>query len=194
MSEYGASGYKPANTAYDDVHHQFMCLDESEQVRYFEALSKENQAKVTTEIRRTTRMVSLFRSMYEHKPLVDDLKDSLLIWRSMKSQLRPQEAANLETPLSNPSLSSPITQGGCRGEANDVDMEIEAKVLLFKESQPYSDPNLEATFPNQSIPASKLLDIDNDGNPLCAKCPSDIIRYFHLPANNMIWVEVQEIY
>jgi hypothetical protein len=94
----------------------------------------------------------------------------------------------------NPSLSSPITQGDCRGGANDVGMEIEAKVLLFKKSQPYSDPNLEATFPNQSIPASKLLDIDNDGNPLFSKCPSDVIRYFHLPANNMIWVEVQEIY
>jgi hypothetical protein len=35
-----------------------------------------------------------------------------------------------------------------------------------------------------------LLCDEGEINPLMQPCGDDIIRYFHLPANNMIWVEV----
>jgi hypothetical protein len=48
---------------------------------------------------------------------------------------------------------------------------------------------LPGEFPNQKIPVHKLLS-DTENNPLSEACPADHLRYFHLPTNNMRWIEV----
>jgi hypothetical protein len=55
---------------------------------------------------------------------------------------------------------------------------------------PYDHPALEDKFPNQKVPLSLLLEDSPKENPLMWKCEEDMIRYFHIPANNMSWVEV----
>lgn len=35
---------------------------------------------------------------------------------------------------------------------------------------------------------------NKEDNPLTKKCEEDTIRYFHFPANNMLWVEVLNVY
>jgi hypothetical protein len=44
-------------------------------------------------------------------------------------------------------------------------------------------------FPHQKISLHDLLEEDKD-NPLSATCEPGALRYFHLPSNNMSWIEV----
>ncbi|KAI1862732.1 uncharacterized protein JN550_010069 [Neoarthrinium moseri] len=43
-------------------------------------------------------------------------------------------------------------------------------------------------FPDQKIAMETILD-GADDNPLSEECPKDTIRYFHIPSNNMEWIE-----
>jgi len=73
---------------------------------------------------------------------------------------------------------------------NDIDADINASVIFFKDSQPYDVPGLPRSFPNQKMSVRDLLDdADPARNPLMQPCPKDEVHYFHLPANNMLWVE-----
>lgn len=45
-------------------------------------------------------------------------------------------------------------------------------------------------FPNQKVPIKDLLTNTVD-NPLKESCKDDMFRYFHLPTNNMAWIEVR---
>jgi hypothetical protein len=49
--------------------------------------------------------------------------------------------------------------------------------------------NVQGYFPNQKIPVHILLS-DIDDNPLKEPCKPGTFRYFHLPTNNMAWIEV----
>ncbi|KAH7304372.1 hypothetical protein BKA65DRAFT_579223 [Rhexocercosporidium sp. MPI-PUGE-AT-0058] len=51
-----------------------------------------------------------------------------------------------------------------------------------------TNEGIDGSFPNQKISIHKMLN-DTTGNPLAERCPSNQLRYFHLPANNMRWVE-----
>jgi hypothetical protein len=66
-------------------------------------------------------------------------------------------------------------------------------MILYQDSKPYRDPNYPEEFPNQKLPIHNLLDSKKETNPLARECPKNMIRYFHLPANNMSWVEVRKI-
>jgi hypothetical protein len=48
---------------------------------------------------------------------------------------------------------------------------------------------VEGQFPNQKIPVHIILS-DIEDNPLREQCKSGTFRYFHLPTNNMAWIEV----
>jgi hypothetical protein len=64
-------------------------------------------------------------------------------------------------------------------------------MILFKDSKKHTDPDYPEKFPDQKIPLDDLLyREDKATNPLMKECPPNMIRYFHLPANNMSWVEV----
>jgi hypothetical protein len=68
---------------------------------------------------------------------------------------------------------------------------LNANMILFEDSKKYTDPTYPDKFPNQKIPIEELLyNEDPELNPLMKPCPPNRIRYFHLPANNMSWVEV----
>jgi hypothetical protein len=72
-----------------------------------------------------------------------------------------------------------------------IDSEIKASIIFFRDSRPYDIPGIENEFPNQKISVKTLLAEDKRINPLMQPCEDNMIRYFHFPANNMIWVEVR---
>lgn len=76
------------------------------------------------------------------------------------------------------------------GSGGSVDSEIKASIIFFKDSRPYDIPDIENEFPNQKMSVRDLLAEDRESNPLMQPCEDNMIRYFHFPANNMIWVEV----
>jgi len=73
---------------------------------------------------------------------------------------------------------------------DSVDWDVKAAMIYFKDSRPYDVPDVDNCFPNQKISIKDLLADNEESNPLMQPCEDDMIRYFHLPANNMIWVEV----
>ncbi|RYO93971.1 hypothetical protein DL764_007900 [Monosporascus ibericus] len=50
-------------------------------------------------------------------------------------------------------------------------------------------PGVNGEFPNQKVSVQTLIIKDEDTNPLMWNFGDDTIRYVHLPANNMAWVE-----
>jgi hypothetical protein len=75
--------------------------------------------------------------------------------------------------------------------------DLKARVIYFKKESekgqltPYNHPTIGGVFPNQYVPLNLLLENNPKINPLMWKCEENMIRYFHMPANNMLWVEVQ---
>ncbi|KAH8679093.1 hypothetical protein BGZ60DRAFT_402512 [Tricladium varicosporioides] len=60
---------------------------------------------------------------------------------------------------------------------------------------PYDHPDLlPEKFPDQKIPLDQFLQNDSEHNPLMWKCNEDMIRYFHIPANNMEWEAISRYY
>ena len=84
----------------------------------------------------------------------------------------------------------PPVQATLRKAVDDVD--VFAKMIFFKDSVPYTLPDfLPEEFPDQKIPLKRLLyDEDPLRNPLTRSYPDGMIRYFHVPGNDMKWVEV----
>jgi hypothetical protein len=77
------------------------------------------------------------------------------------------------------------------------DPDLKASMIFFKDlgkgdgMRAYSHPRFAGEFPNQKIQLKTLIFETNPLlNPLAEKCEPAMIRYFHLPANNMTWVEV----
>jgi hypothetical protein len=52
-----------------------------------------------------------------------------------------------------------------------------------------SCPSSYMSYSTDRYPLSKIL-LASDTNPLTEKCKPNTIRYFHFPANNMHWIEV----
>jgi len=69
-----------------------------------------------------------------------------------------------------------------------------ASIMMFAKSVPFTtkNPRCQGVFPNQRIPVYELLE-EKSNNPLMEKCVDGVIRYFHLPANQMQWVEVRNV-
>jgi hypothetical protein len=101
-------------------------------------------------------------------------ESSLSDWRklNLRRDPEPERSQRLEDP---PDRS--------------VDYDIKASMIYFKNSRPFDVPGVDHNFPNQKISVKDLL-CDEEDNPLMQSCDDDMIRYFHFPANNMIWVEV----
>ncbi|KAI1170181.1 hypothetical protein F4777DRAFT_134547 [Nemania sp. FL0916] len=67
-------------------------------------------------------------------------------------------------------------------------------VIQFQNSKGFTDPDqrLSGEFPNQTTTIDKLLDESNPEENLLYKdreSDSNHIKYFHIPSNNMTWVE-----
>lgn len=67
---------------------------------------------------------------------------------------------------------------------------LQAGAVYFKNGEPYSHPRLHGSFPDQMTPLADLLAKDGDKSVLKEPCEEGMLRWFHIPANNMSWVEV----
>lgn len=160
----------------DVTLHYFACLQASERPRYLAGLSAKSQKRIRKEERRVQKLVEY----YEARPNTDGgaqrkkFKESLRAWRGYEARAEAQDKLAV-------------------AEEESVDAEMKAAMIYFKNSRPYDVPGFENEFPNQKISVKDLLADDVERNPLMQACDEDSVRYFHLPANNMIWVEVSTI-
>jgi len=188
------------STIEDGVLHFFACLKFSEREEYLGSLQGtdklELKQRIVDELARATRL----RNIFEAEGLKTE--NGKLI-RSFKATLyqrfpRTRSHATQEVPPNAQATQGATTESKrLEDEVADVVLgDLRANVIYFKRRSkdshphPYDHPELEDTFPNQKVPLGLLLE-DNPKNPLMWKCEEDMIRYFHIPANNMSWVEVR---
>jgi hypothetical protein len=143
-----------------DAHHQLRIREEHRRIRDHKALL---EARDDGLVRLLTTNLSMLRQSKDFKKLLHQ---------------GPAEDTIEQGP--EDSAPSPPTRY-C----------LNANMILFKDSKKYTDKTYPDEFPNQKIPIDELLySEDRARNPLTKECPGGMIRYFHLPANNMSWVEV----
>jgi len=167
--------------------HYLGCLPFRDRNHFFDGLQAD-QEKLKNSILEEEARIYRLRETFEGDETTRDGKllstFKTALATKFKAQGRQQHA--LPPPRSTTtSTVSPISKIG------DLD-DLNANVIYFKNHEPYDHPDFKSsgTFPNQKIPLSLLLKRDQKKNPLMWKCEENMIRYFHVPANNMAWIEV----
>jgi hypothetical protein len=165
------------NRVLDVTLHYFGCLKASEHEAYFASLPQKSKRRIVEEKLR----IRCLRTHFEARPKTEKgatlkkFKSSLSEWRKLNLRGDPE-----------PERSQPLD--GVQDVS--VDYDIKASMIYFKNSRPFDVPGVDSNFPNQKIAVSELLCDEEENNPLMRPCDDDTIRYFHFPANNMIWIEV----
>lgn len=176
----------------DVKSHYFGCLKLSERQRFLEHLPKRNQAQIREEENRTYQLRLILEA-----DSAKQTREGVLFSRHRQSLRQWQTSRNVEKELkkcpSSPSVSSTTST---TSETPIGNVDIFANMMFFKDSAPHTLADfLPEEFPDQKIPLKQLLyDEDPLRNPLTRRCPDGMIRYFHVPGNDMKWVEVSFLY
>jgi hypothetical protein len=174
-----------------EVIHYFGCLQVSERHAYFNRLEKKEQDRLKAESARFARLRGYF---YDQEPgttakiLIQDLKECLDKWRDLHDKSRDPQLNEPNLKPADEVLKKDVEH---LKKAPENDPDLKANVIYYKGGQKYDHPKfLPDVFPHQKIAVEHLLNEDDKNeNPLMMDCDKDMIRYFHLPANNMHWVE-----
>ncbi|KAI1498006.1 hypothetical protein F5X99DRAFT_342470 [Biscogniauxia marginata] len=146
---------------------------------------------------------TLSKDLSEHH-LVDKLEESRLEWRNSEEceaniqKARRSHVGHKQRNVLPPDVSSRVD------EAYEPEKDVNVPIMLFENGKGVNDGDKEdkrvwGTFPSQKTTVANLFDGESDKNlknSLLHKdrysgedgC-TDRIRYYHLPANNMKWVE-----
>ncbi|TVY93931.1 hypothetical protein LAWI1_G000709, partial [Lachnellula willkommii] len=176
----------------DVVLHYFGCLKFSERADFLAELDETNKLKLR--IREETKRIEKLRDIFEAEgprtssgKVLDSFKKTLSHWSGIKRSYTHLEGA----------IPDPGTLDGPEERAKEWILDdMRANVIYFKKHHedddnpgPYDHPAFVDNFPNQKISLKQLLSSDKEKNPLMWPCEPNMIRYFHLPANNMEWIE-----
>jgi hypothetical protein len=157
--------------------HYFGCLPMAERSHYFQSLTEYHKGHINERVRDVNEVRKALENDEETACLLKDFTSSMRMFRDRTNNIPQYERAPETQPVKEKSPTA------CCG--------IFAHMVLFKSSSPYSDPEYPQAWPNQMLPLEDLLyDKNAKSNPLMKPCERDMIRWFHLPSNNMTWVEV----
>jgi len=176
-----------------EVIHYFGCLTASERNEYFELLDEKQQGRLRTESARFARLRRSFEEQAKRKigstadTIIKNLKDSLEIWRSLQPLPINPPVKELDIAPTPEALEKDVEH---LEKAPENDPDLKVNLIYYKGSKRHTHPDFPDEFPNQKIPIEDFLkEGDTRKNPLMMDCEEGMIRYFHLPANNMHWVE-----
>jgi hypothetical protein len=176
----------------ENVLHYFGCLKFSEREDFLESLEETDKVKlrIEEELSRTAKL----RKILEAEGLKTETGRLLRSFKATLSHWLPKRRSQPPVPDKEPASKSKKSP---EDEVAEVVLgDLRANVIYFKRKtderhpRPYDHPALDDTFPNQRVPLSLLLEDNPKDNPLMWKCDENMIRYFHIPANNMSWIEV----
>lgn len=172
----------------DGVLHYIGCLRFDEREIFLDALPDDDKLKKA--IIEEEKRIQGLRRVFEHEAhdsengkLLENFKDALV-------QVFPAHVSPPPSSFSIQSNTIDMNQNGDEVALGDLN----ANIMYFKNNRPYDHPKFPGTFPNQKVSLSLLLEKNVERNPLMWRCEPDMIRYFHVPANNMSWMEVSVIF
>jgi hypothetical protein len=167
-----------ANNIRDEVLHYFGCLGDEEREGYFHRLPDHKKRRIEKEKRRILEQRHLFENDRKLKDLVASLNQSMRLHSLFQNREMIRAPIELIEGYEKPCKEN----GFC----------MSAYAIFKKKSGFYDDERCTDTFPDQRIRIKDLLyNKDKNANPLMRECDEDEIRYFHIPSNNMEWVEVR---
>ncbi|EMR72403.1 putative ankyrin repeat protein [Eutypa lata UCREL1] len=162
----------------DVVLHYSGCLRFQTREAYLKNLPQDLQRQVDRETQRTKRLRHRLETLPRNHEALSRLRDfQLCIARYRESKGAPARPKESPAPESR------------EAKDDEVDSQIKAPVMFFRGGQPVTMAGLDGEFPSQKVSVQTLLTEDKKRNPLMWDCEADTIRYVHLPANNMAWVE-----
>ena len=184
------SGLHHESSIEGDVLHYMGCIRFEDRPAFLASLGETDRLRLRI-VEEEARITKL-RKAFKAEGLRAHCGKLLARFKTTRSHLFPSRGrARSEVPTQ----ASPFqTQSPRQGPAEDnIDLDDQnANMIFFKGNRPYDHPQFpDEKFPNQKIPLSQLLKDDKTNNPLMWECERDMVRYFHLPANNMVWVEVR---
>ncbi|KAL2168027.1 hypothetical protein VTG60DRAFT_503 [Thermothelomyces hinnuleus] len=174
----------------DAVIHYNGCLPETERQQFRDSLDPENQQRIG----RADAKIADLRSRLEtvdHASTAGsrlrDFKRAMAEWRAATGR------SHVPAALSPGYSQSQTSRNAALGASRGVDGYIKASVMYFKDGQPYDLPGLPKSFPKQKVPVADLLSEDAAKNPIMQPVEDGILRYFHLAANNLTWIEEAQV-
>jgi len=167
------------NNILDVCLHYFGCLRIGERSNYFNGLSHEDRRLILDRERRIQKVKDYVKQDPTRIPVVNDLAESLHEFRSLNLPTKPRPIRQTSNVP-----GSGLDHQSCDG--------MSARIVLFKDGKPYEDPRFPQQWPDQKLPLRELLYDKSPSNPLAEARThkNDMIQWFHLPANDMGWIEV----
>ncbi|CZT00269.1 uncharacterized protein RCO7_08344 [Rhynchosporium graminicola] len=164
------SSYEHGDFVRDTFLHYFGCLRSAEREEYLITLQPHEKERIEAEKTRIHEQRAYFEVDGGTRKLVERFVRSI--------NKRIPRLKHRETPDVIPAKPTRENAFG-----------LNAYMVFFKNSEPFTDPDYSGHFPDQRIAVKDILQDDKENNPLMKGCGENEIRYFHLPGNNMDWIE-----
>lgn len=181
-----------ANLVSDPVVHFNGCLPAAKQRRFYESLPQDSQERISRVHRKILELRQRLETTQHDSTAGARLRDfnqAMAQWCAATGR-RPRAPYASPAKPGSSSWGSQSSRYPPPQEAKDlVDSHIKAPIIYFKDGLPCNVPGLPKTFPNQKVTVADLLSDNPARNPIMQPTDDDVVRYFHLPANNMAWVE-----
>ena len=201
------------HSASDHVTHYLGCLEFHEREAHLSRMVKPQKRKqIESELRRIGYLRHTLRKDPVESQLVTNLERSMGQWRcgdlyTGDDGINAVRAWRTRKDLPNGVAQRQVVLAELkRLEDYDPDCDFNAYLTRFEDSKPVvdlKDDRFNGHFPNHKISAHRLLDYEEELNPLTRTenpisatraNPERVINYFHLPANNMIVSAIPSAY
>ncbi|KAL2186472.1 hypothetical protein L209DRAFT_755162 [Thermothelomyces heterothallicus CBS 203.75] len=170
----------------DAVVHYNGCLPEAERQQFRDSLDPENQQRIG----RAEAKIADLRGRLETVDHASTAGSRLRYFKRATAEWRAATGRSHAPAAVSPGYSQSQTpRNAALGASRRVDGYAKASVMYFKDGQPYDVSGLPKSFPSQKVPVADMLSEDAAKNPIMQPVEDGILRYFHLPANNMTWIE-----
>jgi hypothetical protein len=168
----------------DDILATFFSLRYDGREEWYRKAPNDWKTQIDLETRRISDLRKSIASDKKYSRLVNQVETQ----REKFTRTRAGLGKDTGPPRANKSHPAP-SQEERKTQSNTLGPQ--ASFILFQDGLPIqsTSPKCQGNCPNQTVPIYELLD-DEEDNPLTRKCPEGFIRYVHLTANNMSWVEV----
>jgi len=177
------SGLNHGVTFDDCLNHYFGCLKFCDRAEFLDRLAEDDPLRISITVEEA--QITRLRALVE---LGGFESTAGQLFRSFREVADARFLKNRSSSTSVHSQPSPDREQLMQ---EILSSDLKARVIYFKKEPgkpgltPYNHPTIGGVFPNQDIPLSLLLENNPAKNPLMWKCEENMIRYFHMPANNM---------
>lgn len=204
---------------HDELFHFSRCLRFDERDKYLESASESLRSQVNHLASRVEHVRLQLDARPDGEFWTTRLADHLADFRSKPQPRRAERAlaatlsrlhigsrsSHVNVPgirlgaksLSTPNIASVLARASAPAAAQRSECNrykgLRAGAVYFKNGKPHSHPKLHGSFPDQTTPLVDLIANDAEKSVLMEPCEEGMLRWFHIPANNMAWVEVCRI-